>query len=109
MVEPPTPLQLAVAGVLARNTALIDTLDGTPGALRSGARAALTQHAGFRRLRAGAPPSPLELALGKELDTNLRTLLALQSPAALLPATQPPLQTVLTTSRALGAPAASWV
>jgi hypothetical protein len=58
---------------------------------------------GLSKLRGGGPPSAAERALFLQLRDNLVALAALVPPHALLPAAQPPMQTFLATSRAMGA------
>ena len=55
------------------------------------------------KLRAGAPPSEAERALFNELRDNIVSVAALVPPRLLLPQEQPPMQTFMATSRAMGA------
>jgi hypothetical protein len=55
------------------------------------------------KLRAGAAPSEAEKVLFSELRDNLVSLAALLPPHAILPPAQPPMQTFMATSRAMGA------
>ena len=59
--------------------------------------------AGLAKLRAGAPPSEAERALFSELRDNIVSCAALVPPRLLLPQEQPPMQTFMATSRAMGA------
>ena len=59
--------------------------------------------AGLAKLRAGAPPSEAERALFAELRDNIVSVAALVPPRLLLPQEQPPMQTFMATSRAMGA------
>jgi hypothetical protein len=59
--------------------------------------------AGLAKLRAGAPPSEAERALFSELRDNIVSVAALVPPRLLLPQEQPPMQTFMATSRAMGA------
>ena len=70
---------------------------------RSAARPRLLRGAGLAKLRAGAPPSEAERALFAELRDNLVAVAGLVPPRLLLPQDQPPMQTFMATSRAMGA------
>lgn len=120
-----TPLQAAAQAVLQRNAQIVLALDGERRRHRGVSRTLpAAQHlpasslhrradtggdlrpplrSGSARLRAGAPPSDSERQLFAELQDNLVALAALLPPRAVLPAEQPPMQTFLATSRAMGA------
>ncbi len=124
-----TALQAAAQAVLNRNAHIVLTLEGAPAAgarprapqqpcrrsqpfrllscpaaqRRRAAADDLARHAGLSKLRAGAPPSDAERTLFAELRDNLVALAGLLPPRLVLPAEQPPMQTFLATSRAMGA------
>ena len=112
-----TPLRQAADAVLQRNALIVTTLDGanrllaepvtcpcvSRGAERPAFARAAPAAAGLAKLRAGAPPSEAERALFAELRDNLVSVAALVPPRLLLPQDQPPMQTFMATSRAMGA------
>lgn len=59
--------------------------------------------AGLAKLRAGAPPSDAERVLFTELRENIVAVAQLVPPRLLMPQAQPPMQTFMATSRAMGA------